>query len=109
MQFCCFGRCRAGRPYRLQSVRTGLASFVYRQIAALGFQHGIAGEATRMLGLCHLGYVGGHGGVLYASPLSGAGTDIGLGLEVMALTAAILGGNSLGAVAVRLPKHWWAP
>ena len=39
------------------------------------------------------GMLVGMGGVLYASRLSGAGTDIGLGLEVMALTAAILGSN----------------
>lgn len=42
------------------------------------------------------GMLVGMGGVLYASRLSGAGTDTGLGLEVVALTAAILGGNSLG-------------
>jgi ribose transport system permease protein len=35
-------------------------------------------------------------GVLFATRLSGAGADTGLGLEIMALTAAVLGGNSLG-------------
>jgi ribose transport system permease protein len=35
-------------------------------------------------------------GMLFATRLSGAGADTGLGLEIMALTAAVLGGNSLG-------------
>ncbi len=34
--------------------------------------------------------------ILYAARLSGAGTDTGMGLEISALTAAVLGGNSLG-------------
>lgn len=42
------------------------------------------------------GMLVGLAGVLYAARLSGAGSDTGLGLEVAALTAAILGGNSLG-------------
>ena len=35
-------------------------------------------------------------GLFYAARLSGAGADTGIGLEIMALTAAVLGGNSLG-------------
>jgi len=35
-------------------------------------------------------------GFLFASRLGGAGADTGIGLEVAALTAAVLGGNSLG-------------
>lgn len=35
-------------------------------------------------------------GVLFATRLNGAGADTGLGLEITALTAAVLGGNSLG-------------
>ena len=35
-------------------------------------------------------------GLLYASRLGGAGADTGIGLEIAALTAAVLGGNSLG-------------
>lgn len=35
-------------------------------------------------------------GLLYASRLSSAGSDTGVGLEIMALTAAVVGGNSLG-------------
>lgn len=42
------------------------------------------------------GVLVGMAGILYASRLSGAGTDTGIGLEVSVLTAAILGGNSLG-------------
>lgn len=42
------------------------------------------------------GMLCGLAGVLYAARLSGAGTDTGIGLEISALTAAVLGGNSLG-------------
>jgi ribose transport system permease protein len=35
-------------------------------------------------------------GVLYAARLSGAGPDTGIGLELTAVTAALLGGNSVG-------------
>jgi len=35
-------------------------------------------------------------GLLYAARLNGAGSDTGVGMEIMALTAAVLGGNSLG-------------
>jgi ribose transport system permease protein len=35
-------------------------------------------------------------GMLYAARLTSAGSDIGAGLEIAALTAAVLGGNSLG-------------
>jgi ribose transport system permease protein len=48
-----------------------------------------------------LTYVGsgamcGVAGIMYAARLSSAGSDTGVGLEIMALTAAVLGGNSLG-------------
>ncbi len=35
-------------------------------------------------------------GFLFAARLGGAGSDTGLGMEITALTAAVLGGNSLG-------------
>ena len=35
-------------------------------------------------------------GLLFASRLGAAGADIGVGMEIAALTAAVLGGNSLG-------------
>ena len=35
-------------------------------------------------------------GFLFAARLGGAGSDTGIGLEITALTAAVLGGNSLG-------------
>jgi ribose transport system permease protein len=35
-------------------------------------------------------------GLLFASRLGGAGADTGIGLEIAALTAAVLGGNALG-------------
>ncbi len=48
-----------------------------------------------------LTYVGsgalcGVAGLLYAARLGSAGSDTGVGLEIMALTAAVVGGNSLG-------------
>ncbi|WP_095090236.1 ABC transporter permease [Mesorhizobium sophorae] len=35
-------------------------------------------------------------GIFYASRLNAAGSDTGVGMEVLALTAAVVGGNSLG-------------
>ncbi len=35
-------------------------------------------------------------GLMYAARLSSAGSDTGVGLEIMAFTAAVVGGNSLG-------------
>ncbi|OKO84569.1 SMP-30/gluconolactonase/LRE family protein [Bradyrhizobium sp. AS23.2] len=43
-------------------------------------------------------------GVLYAARLNNAGTEAGVGLEVVALTAAVLGGNSLGGGRGSIPK-----
>jgi ribose transport system permease protein len=34
--------------------------------------------------------------VMFAARLGGAGADVGIGLEILALTGAVLGGNSLG-------------
>jgi ribose transport system permease protein len=42
------------------------------------------------------GFLTGLAGTLYAARLSGAGPDTGLGLELAVVTAAILGGNSVG-------------
>ena len=42
------------------------------------------------------GVLAGMSGVLYAARLGAAGSDTGSGLEVAALTAAVLGGVSLG-------------
>lgn len=42
------------------------------------------------------GMLCGLAGILYAARLNGAGSDTGMGLEISALTAAVLGGNSLG-------------
>jgi ribose transport system permease protein len=42
------------------------------------------------------GVLSGIAGFLYAARLGGAGADTGIGLDLEALTAAVLGGNSLG-------------
>lgn len=42
------------------------------------------------------GVLSGVAGFLYAARLGGAGADTGIGLDLEALTAAVLGGNSLG-------------
>ena len=39
-------------------------------------------------------------GILYAARLSGAGPDVGVGLELTAVTAALIGGNSVGRGSV---------
>ena len=50
------------------------------------------------------GVLTGIAGVLYAARLNNAGTEAGVGLEVVALTAAVLGGNSLGGGRGSIPK-----
>ena len=60
------------------------------------FNSGIA--VRRTVALCYVasGVLTALGAVFFASRLSSAGGDIGAGLEVTALTAAVLGGISLG-------------
>lgn len=48
-------------------------------------------------------------GFLFAARLGGAGSDVGIGLEITVLTAAVLGGNSLGGGAVRRPRPYSVP
>ena len=50
------------------------------------------------------GVLTGIAGILYAARLGNAGTEAGVGLEVVALTAAVLGGNSLGGGRGSIPK-----
>jgi ribose transport system permease protein len=50
------------------------------------------------------GVLTGIAGILYAARLNNAGTEAGVGLEVEALTAAVLGGNSLGGGRGSIPK-----
>ena len=47
-------------------------------------------------------------GFLFAARLGSTGADTGVGLEVAALTAAVLGGNSWAAAAARSPRPPWA-
>ena len=50
------------------------------------------------------GFLAGVASILYAARLNNAGTEAGVGLEVVALTAAVLGGNSLGGGRGSIPK-----
>jgi ribose transport system permease protein len=50
------------------------------------------------------GFLTGVASILYAARLNNAGTEAGVGLEVVALTAAVLGGNSLGGGRGSIPK-----
>lgn len=50
------------------------------------------------------GVLTGVAAILYAARLNNAGTEAGVGLEVVALTAAVLGGNSLGGGRGSIPK-----
>ena len=49
------------------------------------------------------------GALFFAARLGTVGGDIGVGLEVTALTAAVLGGIASAAAAARSPKPWSAP
>jgi ribose transport system permease protein len=60
------------------------------------YNSGIA--VRRTVAMCYVGCgaLTGLGGVFFASRLGSAGGDIGIGLEITVLTAAVLGGVSLG-------------
>jgi ribose transport system permease protein len=60
------------------------------------YNAGIPVRATVCLTYVVSGVLTGLAGTLYASRLSGAGPDTGVGLELAAVTAALLGGNSVG-------------
>ncbi len=57
---------------------------------------GIAVRRTICLTYVASGMLAALSGLLFAARLSGAGSDTGVGMEITALTAAVLGGNSLG-------------
>lgn len=60
--------------------------------------HNVGIPVRRVICLTYVasGALAAFAGVLFASRLGAAGSDIGIGLEIAALTAAVLGGNSLG-------------
>jgi len=60
------------------------------------FNAGIPVRRTVCLSYVVSGALAGLAGVLYAARLSGTGPDTGLGLELTAITAALIGGNSIG-------------
>ena len=60
------------------------------------YNAGIPVRATVCLTYVVCGVLASLAGTLYAARLSGAGPDTGLGLELSAVTAALLGGNSVG-------------
>ena len=60
------------------------------------YNAGIPVPATVCLTYVVSGILASLAGVLYAARLSGAGPDTGLGLELNVVTAALLGGNSVG-------------
>ncbi|HEY1721539.1 MAG TPA: SMP-30/gluconolactonase/LRE family protein [Magnetospirillaceae bacterium] len=71
-------------------------------VAAVGgsrrsaFNIGIPVRRTVCMTYILSGALAGIAGFLYAARLGGAGADTGVGLDIGALTAAVLGGNSLG-------------
>jgi ribose transport system permease protein len=60
------------------------------------YNAGIPVRGTVCLSYVVSGLLAGLAGVLYAARLSGTGPDTGLGLELTVVTAALLGGNSVG-------------
>ena len=60
------------------------------------YNAGIPVRSTVCLTYVVSGVLTGLAGTLYAARLSGAGPDTGLGLELTVVTAALLGGNSVG-------------
>jgi ribose transport system permease protein len=60
------------------------------------YNTGIPVQRTVCLTYVASGVLAALSGILYAARLSGAGPDTGIGLELTAVTAALLGGNSVG-------------
>lgn len=60
------------------------------------YNAGIPVRRTVCISYVVSGVLTGLAGVLYAARLSGAGPDTGIGLELTVVTAALLGGNSVG-------------
>jgi ribose transport system permease protein len=60
------------------------------------YNSGIAVRRTVAMSYVASGVLTGAGGCFFASRLATAGADIGVGMEVLVLTAAVLGGISLG-------------
>ena len=74
------------------------------------YNSGIRVRAHGLHDLCHLRpAAAGIAGFLIACRLSGAGPGTGLSLEIMALTAAVVGGNTWAADAAPIAKGSWAP
>jgi ribose transport system permease protein len=71
-------------------------------VAAIGgsrrsaYNIGLSVRGTVCMTYVLSGMLSGVAGFLYAARLGGAGADTGVGLDIEALTAAVLGGNSLG-------------
>lgn len=78
---------RLGIGWRIQAVGGSRRS---------AFNAGISVRRTVFYTYVMSGTLAAAAGILYASRLGAAGSDTGLGLEVSALTAAVLGGISLG-------------
>ena len=60
------------------------------------YNAGISVPRTVCLTYVVSGILSAFAGILYAARLSGAGPDTGIGLELTAVTAALIGGNSVG-------------
>ena len=87
---------RAAAPFRLEPNRPG-----WRILAVGGSRrsaHNVGIPVRRIIcGVYVLsGVLCGLGGVFYAARSNSPGSEVGTGLEVIAITAAVLGGNSLG-------------
>ena len=89
-------RDRHRRPCRADPLAHRLAHPGGRRLAPLGPQCRHPVRGTVFLTYVISGVCCGVAGFLIACRLSGAGPGTGLNLEIMALTAAVVGGNSLG-------------
>ena len=68
------------------------------------FNAGINVKRTVFLSYVTSGLLCSIAGYMYAARLASTGADTGMGLELIALTAAVLGGNSLGGGRGSVPK-----
>ena len=102
------GECRGARhpvPRRADPLAARLAHPRGRRLATLGADDsGIRVRQTVFMSYVVSGLCSGVAGFLIACRLSGAGPGTGLNLEILAITAAVVGGNSLGGGRGSIPK-----
>ena len=102
--FLLFAVCAVAGHIFLSRTRPGWHVMAIGGSRRSAYNLGIAVPRTICATYVMSGVLCGVSAILYAARLGNAGPSTGVGMEVMALTAAVLGGNSLGGGKGSVPK-----